>query len=125
MNYENQVTIFDVMQEDNYEKLLKELSKYGIDEYYNNHFKGKQELLSIISNKLEQLPKYREYRDKLLKLLQDYFFNSDEVEIKYIEKYDYIRIYEPRTSYPVYCLAMINKKNFTEKIKELKGEIEK
>lgn len=109
---ENQISIFDVIQEDNYEKLYKELSEYGIDEYYDNHFKGKYELLSVISNELEQLTKYREYRDKLYKLLQNYFLDNEEIEIKYIKEYDYIRIYEPNSTYPVYCLSMINKENF-------------
>lgn len=109
---ESQISIFEIMQEDNYEKLYNQLEDYKIDEYYDIHFKGKSELLRVISDELEKLPRYREYRLKLFKLLKEFFRENDDVEIKYIKDYDYIRIYDLTGSYPVYCLSMINKDNF-------------
>lgn len=106
---EGQLSIFDIAKDNSYDMLLNQLSVYGIDEYYEENIKGKGWLLNAISEQLNELPRYKEYKTKLLELLTKHFEKSDVVEIIYYADADYIRINEPRKSYPLYCLAMINK----------------
>lgn len=110
-----QIDIFDIEEEkeknekiDTFIKLLNQLESYGIDERYRNEHKGKQHTFRVISNDLCNMPKYKEYQKKLLKILQGYFKDNDEVDVIYYEDYDYIRMFEPNQSYPLYCLEMLN-----------------
>lgn len=104
-----QLTIFDIYKNNSFSSILEQLKEYGIDEYYRKHYKGKYELLSSIRKGLEQLPNYYEYRNKMFELLKDHFKNREDVELIYYKEYDYIRIFEFKASYPLYCLEMINR----------------
>lgn len=105
-----QLNIFDVSKDNLFASMLKQLEQYGIDEYYRNHYKGNGELLMTISKGLAQLPNYYEYRNKMYLMLMDHFKDRDDVDLIYYKEYDYIRIFEPKATYPLYCLEMLNRK---------------
>lgn len=104
-----QISIFDIEKDNTYTSILEQLESYGIDEYYRKHFKGNHELLRTIEEELEKLPNYHEYREKMYKMLVEHFKDRDDVELIYFKEYDYIRIYEPTGTGPLYCLEMLNK----------------
>ena len=108
---EGQLDIFEILSSNKYEKALEELSSYEIDEYYRNHFKGKSELLWKINNTLSNLDNYKEYHQKLYKVLKEYC--KDVMGIEVYKSDDCIRIQssKSRSNYPVYCLEMLNKED--------------
>lgn len=108
---ERQVDIFEIISSTKFDEALSKLEKYGVDEYYRNHFKGKSELLMTISNTLSQIDNYEEYNEKLYEILKEYF--KDSIEIKVRKNADYIRIQssKSRSDYPIYCLEMIKKED--------------
>ena len=42
-------------------------------------------------------------------MLVEHFKDREDVELIYFKEYDYIRIYEPTGTGPLYCLEMLNK----------------
>lgn len=107
-----QLDIFQINANNTFNSMLEKLDKYGIDEYYRNHYKGNCELLSVIEEGLKQLPCYYEYRTKMFELLKEHFKDRKDVELIYYEDYDYIRIYEPKSTGPLYCLEMLDREIF-------------
>lgn len=114
-----QISIFDLLEEqkksiemNTFDNMISQLECYEIDEYYRKHFKGNCSLLREIEDNLIRLPKYYEYREKMFNLLTKYFQDREDIELIYIKEYDYIRVYEPKKTYPLYCLEMFNKENF-------------
>ena len=106
-----QLSIFDLTGE--FDKLLEQLKPYGIDDIYLNKIKGNWWTLSKIELYLDREKKYREYKQKMIELLLDFYKDSDDIDTIYYKEYDYLRINSGRTrsSYPVYCLEMINQKD--------------
>ena len=109
----NQLTIFDVIQNDKFKELLETVKEYGIDKIYNEEFKDKCETLKTIHEMLEKQKNYKIYQKKILNLLTDYYKSNDDIEVIYYEDSDYIRINSnlSRSSYPVFCLEMIKLKD--------------
>lgn len=107
-----QLSIFDIEKNNVFNSMLEQLDKYGIDEYFRKNYKGNHELLRVIQEGLEQLPNYCEYRTKMYEMLIEYFKDREDVEIIYYKDYDYIRVYDPTGSYPLYCLEMLDKSIF-------------
>lgn len=105
------MTIFDFINKTEFQKMLENLSKYKIDDYYNKNFKGKQEILSIINNELSKLNNYSRYKKEMLNLLIGYYKDSKDIEVIFYEEYNQIRINSIKCSYPVFCLEMVRKED--------------
>jgi len=107
------MSLFDFINKSKFEKMVDIISEYGIDKYYIDNFKGKYETLKVINDTLSELDKYQEYKNKMLILLTKYYKDSENIELIYYEDYDYIRLDSniTRSSYPIYCLEMIQKED--------------
>lgn len=109
-----QLSIFDEIDTKNNNIDLKDLMSYGVDDYYNEHLKG--ETFGIIKENLANVPKYKEYYDKLKEYLKQYLPVKDldttgwsfTGKCMFIHD-DTIIVRSSRQQCPVYCYSMIPK----------------
>ena len=104
-----QISIFDLTDE--FDKLLEQLKPYGIDDIYLNEIKGNCWTLLETSQYLEREKNYKEYKQKMIELLLDFYKDNENIEAVYYKDEDFLRIFSERSMYPVYCLEMINQED--------------
>lgn len=109
-----QISIFDVVADDKFNKIMLKLKKYGIDEYYNENFRDRGCLIKEIFESLTKLDKYNEYLMILYEELKAFIpvIKKEDDDFKTIGMYledNSIRICEARCWYSIGCLEMLNK----------------